>query len=1048
MKKIKNTPATPVIKAVNDGATLSKTAPVTKSPIHYALDFAQKSMPAFPLQVRDKKPMPNSNGFKDATTDETIINTWIAQYPHANIGIATGGWFFVLDIDINHYAGKYGDESLTQLEKDNAKLPDTVEVTTGGGGRHLYFKMPEGVEIPCSAGKLGANLDIRSTGGYVVAPPSIHPNGKAYEFEGSSDLFEGVEIADAPAWLIDLVKRDTRAVLKQKSNGEFYESSEWDCMADSQKADFIAALNHCTNQGYDNWTHRGMEIHSVDPTETGYRLWCEWSAKDYPTKAQADLCADKEEQKRYYDEKQQAIKWCSFSNGKTEKRNKESLFFVARENGYNPEFKTTHYAANSSNTPKSYGKPIKKDGAKQLMILGIGTASCSTIYEAFAEKYPVADCIDNDGLKIVAAHLRELYSKLRMVIAGNSNALDEYDTGRKKAQAACYNKNGLIGGIQFVTPNFKIVTEAEVKAAFDTRPSGTTQSAVFDELKAERLKKYETTKPTPTSFDDLAIWSGIDAVKTQIESVINRMGVIFCEGGEQHNILKQIEAEMNFDADNLFQRAGQLVRTIHIEKEFDQGGVKMPANTLTIHSINEAWLANYWTKITTWKKFDVRSQKYNRVDAPLKYATAYFSQIGDWNLRPLRGIVECPTLRRDGSLLNQIGYDKASGLFVDYSGAKVTVKDNPTRDDALAALQILNQPLKDFKFLSPADRSVILAAMLTTVVRQSVRTAPLFAIDAPVKGSGKSLLADIIAIISTGRNAITLSQGGNPEEDEKKLGALLMRGISSFNLDNIERQITGDFINSLLTAESVSTRILGQSKIVDLQTSITVLATGNNLSFGTDMNRRVALCRLDPQCERPDAITFDVNLREWVPANRHLLLGAILTILRAYIVAGKPSVTDAAWGSFEEWSGLVRSSLVWLGVADPQDTRARLESNDQSKESLNAVLALWFAAFGENGKTAAEIAELCELSQHADLRHVLMDVAGSPRGGNVIDARRLGSWIKKNLNRMIDKLQFEKTGIDPHTKAVFWTVRKTEPENSAEMRNCGEQLQPIWKKCQ
>jgi hypothetical protein len=241
---------------------------------------------------------------------------------------------FVLDVDTNHEAGKYGDDSLAQLETNNAKLPDTIEVLTGGGGRHLYFRIPEGVEIPCSAGKLGVNLDIRSTGGYVVAPPSIHPNGTAYEWEGSSDPFDGVEVADAPQWLINMVKRDTRATMAMSASGEVYQSSEWDCLGEAQRADILEALSVCSNEGYDNWTHRGMEIHSVDSTEKGYKLWCDWSAKGYPTETQAQFCTDKIERERFYSEKQQAIKWCSFNNSKAQKRNIESLFFAARATGW------------------------------------------------------------------------------------------------------------------------------------------------------------------------------------------------------------------------------------------------------------------------------------------------------------------------------------------------------------------------------------------------------------------------------------------------------------------------------------------------------------------------------------------------------------------------------------------------------------------------------------------------------------------------------------------------------------------------------------------
>jgi hypothetical protein len=436
--------------------------------------------------------------------------------------------------------------------------------------------------------------------------------------------------------------------------------------------------------------------------------------------------------------------------------------------------------------------------------------------------------------------------------------------------------------------------------------------------------------------------------------------LITIEGGKLPQIIKQIEGEMIFNAGNLYQRAGSLVRAIHTEKAIEEKGVTIPANSLTIHAINESYLSHHFTKIAKWQKYNARAKSFARIDAPSIYANTYFSLVGDWNLPVLRGITECPTLRRDGSLIRKSGYDKSSGLYVDYQGETVNVLNNPTKQDALDALEILKQPLKDFSFLAEIDRAVILAAMLTAVVNYSIPTTPWFAIDAPIMGSGKSLLADIVSMIATGRKATVISQGNDETEDEKRLGALLMRGVPLLNLDNIERPVSGDMICSMTTQTQVSVRQLGQSKMIDLPTNCTKLAIGNNIVFKGDMTRRVLLCQLDPQCERPDARKFDIDLNEWIPANRHKLLGAALTVLRAYIHAGKPLAGQITpYGSFDDWNNLIRASLLWLGVDDPMDTRQRLESSDPVKSELGAVLALWFGSFGEQGRTAAEIAHDC-----------------------------------------------------------------------------------------
>jgi hypothetical protein len=282
----------------------------------------------FPCKLKGKTPL-TPNGCKDASNDAQVIAAWKLQFPNCNWGIATGtvSGVFVLDVDINHSIGKYGDISLEELEKSHGKLPETATVLTGGGGKHLYFKMPQGVEIPCSAGKLGTNLDLRSSGGYVVAAESTHENGRTYEWEDGFDPIEdGMPFADAPDWLINLIKRSDRAIMAQSSSGYQYESSEWDCMGNIQRGDFMDALRHCPNDLRDDWLKIGMAIHSMDSTQVGFDLWQAWS-----------MTSDK------FDPSDQARVWFSFHN-KENKRNKETVFYTARENGWQSEVKKQQLA--------------------------------------------------------------------------------------------------------------------------------------------------------------------------------------------------------------------------------------------------------------------------------------------------------------------------------------------------------------------------------------------------------------------------------------------------------------------------------------------------------------------------------------------------------------------------------------------------------------------------------------------------------------------------------------------------------------------------------
>ena len=160
----------------------------------WALMYAGLGFAVFPLWPRDKRPA-TENGFKAATTDRQRISDWWDKYPDCNIGIATGamsGGLVVIDLDIDEDKGINGYEMLKQWQQEHGVLPDTWQSITGRGGYHLFYR-----DAASNKSRTGLyeGVDIRADGGYIVAPPSIHPNGNRYEWEqGPGD---GIEIAQA-----------------------------------------------------------------------------------------------------------------------------------------------------------------------------------------------------------------------------------------------------------------------------------------------------------------------------------------------------------------------------------------------------------------------------------------------------------------------------------------------------------------------------------------------------------------------------------------------------------------------------------------------------------------------------------------------------------------------------------------------------------------------------------------------------------------------------------------------------------------------------------
>jgi hypothetical protein len=139
----------------------------------------------FPLN--GKVPYPGTHGCKDATLDPNALLAWPRD---GNVGIATGNGLVVLDIDGG------GADTLHELEREHGPLPATPTVKTGGG-QH-YYLATEGL-VANSAGRIGRGIDVRGDGGYVVAPPSIHPSGRRYEWDVHPD---DVPLAAAPDWVV------------------------------------------------------------------------------------------------------------------------------------------------------------------------------------------------------------------------------------------------------------------------------------------------------------------------------------------------------------------------------------------------------------------------------------------------------------------------------------------------------------------------------------------------------------------------------------------------------------------------------------------------------------------------------------------------------------------------------------------------------------------------------------------------------------------------------------------------------------------------------
>jgi hypothetical protein len=421
----------------------------------------------------------------------------------------------------------------------------------------------------------------------------------------------------------------------------------------------------------------------------------------------------------------------------------------------------------------------------------------------------------------------------------------------------------------------------------------------------------------------------------------------------------------------------------------------------------------------------------------------------DWpGLRYLEAVVEYPVLRPDGSLLCTPGYDRDTGLLLEAAGELPTIPDVPTRADAEQARDVLLDVIADFPMEREAHRAAWLAALLTPLARFAFTgPAPLFLIDANVRGAGKGLLFDIIAVIVTGQRGTIATYTSDDDELRKRITSLALSGDRLVLLDNLEGRFGGPTLDAALTATSWKDRLLGASRIVEAPLHMTWFATGNNVAVGADTTRRICHVRLESPEEHPEQRRDfrRPRLLEWVEQERPRLLAAALTLLRAYCVEGRPRQELRAWGSYEGWSALVRGAVVWLGLPDPAETRLLLQS--QSDVTAGSMAALLVGLEGldpqRHGLTAAEIIDWIRTAPapapewYAELRDAVEALAGR------LDARALGNRLRSYRRRIFGGRYLDHAGT--LRRAARWAVypagnfaQRQEPGEECESGESGE----------
>jgi hypothetical protein len=405
----------------------------------------------------------------------------------------------------------------------------------------------------------------------------------------------------------------------------------------------------------------------------------------------------------------------------------------------------------------------------------------------------------------------------------------------------------------------------------------------------------------------------------------------------------------------LYQRTGALAHVVRhpgwASSRLDEQGrpiETIEAGTPNIRTAPLSWLVDRVSAhARCLRRVTVKGALQAKRTAPPLQNVRAVSERGEWpGIRALRGIVESPTLRPNGSVLQTAGYDAATGYLYLPSAEFPPVEDAPTHSDAVLAYARLAEVFCDFPYANAAHRSAVVAAVLTVIGRAAIGgSVPCFVFDATTKRSGKSLQTDVVSLIATGRMASRTSYPETDEELEKSLNAMAERGDTLAVFDNIARKFGSAALDKSITAtDTVSFRVLGRSEMRTYPWRTVILASGNNMQFRGDMLARVLSARLESPLENPETRTgFKLGgedaLKDHVRQNRPALVHAALTLLRAFVVAGRPEQSGVpAWGGFAEWSRLIAHALVWVGAPDPQGARRGVSGEDDGEHAAERVI--------------------------------------------------------------------------------------------------------------
>ncbi len=549
------------------------------------------------------------------------------------------------------------------------------------------------------------------------------------------------------------------------------------------------------------------------------------------------------------------------------------------------------------------------------------------------------------------------------------------------------------------------------------------------------------------------------------------------EHGQIPRMVREAIAALAHGAPNLYQRASELVELVREPERMESydsearghsaardervgADIIMRPGTPRLRGLPRPTLLLRLAEAATWNKRDGRRGGDEDDDAwvptdPPGNVVGMVHASANWpGIRPIRGILEAPSLRPDGSLIEANGYDQATGFLLLPTCKFPAVSPKPSRTEAAEALRRLwINIFCDFSFQGLgasgpddpdrmqryeracrcADAFVGVAALLTIIARPAIQGAtPGFVHEAATQGSGKTLQLNAVSIVATGRSAdvMTFPMGRNEpneEELEKVLGAYALAGKRVIAFDNIKGTIGGPALEKCMTTvDKIDLRVLGASALRTMPWSAILLFSGNNMTMTADMAQHVLVSRLESTLEDPRSRSAKEflygDLLAALRESRPSLVRDALTVLRAFLVAPTEERPDCGtWGSFDPWTRLVPPAIRYAGGPNVLDARPRVGELAQDTEAEAHLILMRQWPGDQAGSKAADVLSYARDDMRAAIRTLTKTPDGKP-----LTATSLGIALAKLRGKIRGGLRL--MARKDRNDVSLWSVEDTKPK--------------------